>query len=197
MFDPIDFDPAILSPWPVGPSLLALPDPVAEARARGMAEDILLETKAVAEPSPTEVLHGLLNEMTTEMREQFEAFRKIRVDADKLLGGPADEAAIKLAKADIKSASDALSLIVRTIEKIDSLQRSLADDRQRAAEQNFDQVAYDELLAGIERKIEARAAELAERRRCRADEGEIVGGSGAGPPMGDGRGNEPPSPAAL
>lgn len=198
MFDPIDFDPAILSPWQVEPARLALPDRAAEARARAVADDILLETKALMEPSPTEALQGLLNEMTTEMRDQFEAFRKIRVDADRLLAGSADEAAIKLAKADIKSANDALSLIVRTIEKIDSLQRSLADDRQRAAEQKFDQVAYDELLAGIERKIEARAAELAERRRNRADEGASHGTSGAGPPpLGEGCRNEPPPAAAA
>ncbi|MBL0371058.1 hypothetical protein JJB09_03370 [Rhizobium sp. KVB221] len=161
MFNPIDFDPAMVSPWPVMPVHPQLDVRVADARAGAAANRILIETKAAAEPTQAEALQDLLNQMTVEMRLQFEAFRKIRIDAEKLLEGPADDSTVKIAKADIKSANDALSLIVRTLEKIDSLQRSLADDRERATEQNFDQAAYDELLAGIERKIEARARELA------------------------------------
>lgn len=179
MFDPIDFDLAMVAPWPVEPRR---PDPALEARVAEAARDILLETKAAAEPSPAEALQRLLNEMTVEMRLQFEAFRTIRRDAEALLKGTPDEAEIKLAKADIKSATDALALLVRTIEKIDSLQRSLADDRERAIEQNFDQAAYDELLAGIERKIEARARERADII-IRARGNETGPHAGAGPPL--------------
>jgi len=184
MFDPIDFDPALVSPWPLASPRLG------DARATAVAEDaarqILLETKAAAEPSPAEALADLLNQMTDEMRLQFQAFRKIRVDAEALLADTVDDAAIKLAKADIKSATDALSLIVRTIEKIDALQRSLADDRARATEQNFDQAAYDELLAGIERKISARAHERAEQlfaTWCVEGRAGNGAGNGTGPPL--------------
>jgi hypothetical protein len=178
MFDPIDFDLAMVAPWPVRPRL---PDVADEARAAGAARDILLETKAAAEPTPGEALQLLLNEMTLEMRLQFEAFRTIRMDAEALLKGAPDEAEIKLAKADIKSATDALALLVRTIEKIDSLQRSLADDRERAIEKNFDETAYNDLLAGIERKIEARARERADII-SRDHGGEAGLCAGAGPP---------------
>lgn len=179
MFDPIDFDLAMVAPWPVEPRLA---DPVLEASVAGAVRDILLETKAAAEPAPAEALQRLLNEMTEEMRLQFEAFRTIRRDAEALLKGSPDEAEIKLAKADIKSATDALALLVRTIEKIDSLQRSLADDRERAIEQNFDQAAYDELLAGIERKIEARARERADII-IRARDGDAGVRAAADPPL--------------
>lgn len=182
MFDPITFDPAMVSPWPLEPAQRPPAGGIGAAQAREAAERQLLETKAAAEPSPPETLQSLLNDMTTEMRLQFSAFQKIRVDAEAVLAASPDEAAAKLAKADIKSANDALSLIVRTIEKIDSLQRSLADDRERAAERDFDQAAYDEILAGIERKIEARARELADViiRDRNASGGD---GDGTGPPV--------------
>lgn len=190
MFDPITFDPALVSPWPVEPARQLARNDAGEVRAREAADLLMLETKA-AEPSPVEAQQTLLNDMMTEMRLQFEAFRKIRVDAEKVLEAPADEAAAKLAKADIKAANDALSLIVRTIEKIDSLQRSLADDRERAAERDFDQAAYDELVAGIERKIEARARELAAEMVV-AQNAEAIAGNGTGPPFrSSGEGSEP------
>jgi hypothetical protein len=194
MFDPIDFDPALVSSWPVAPRL---PDARAAAVAAAAAQTILLETKAAEKPlpekplpekpSPAEAAQDLLNQMTEEMRWQFEAFRTIRVEAEALLGASVDDAAIKLAKADIKSATDALSLIVRTLEKIDALQRSLADDRDRAAAQTFDQAAYDALLAGIERKIDARARERAEQlfadwRAAACRSGADGAGQGTGPP---------------
>jgi hypothetical protein len=180
MFDPIEFDPALAGAWPLmalagGASVVAVP---VETKAISGA----IETKAVVEARAVEALQTLLNEMTTEMRRQFEVFRDIRIGAEALLSG-GDEAAAKIAKADIKAATDALSLIVRTIEKIDSLQRSLADDRERSAEQGFDQAAYDDMLADIERRIERRAEEraavLLERRLA-----ELAGR--VGPPDGTG-----------
>lgn len=155
MSDADDFDPALAGAWPVGRDAVYRPD-IAE-----VVEGLLLETKS--EPSPAEALQSLLNEMQDELKAQFDVFKKIRVDAEKRLGGT-DEGEIKLAKADVKSASDALSLIVRTIEKVDGLQRTLAEDRMRAEEESFDDDAYQKLLADIERKIEQRAEEIAEQR---------------------------------
>ena len=155
MFDADDFDPALAGAWPVGRGAVYGPD-IVEA-----VDGLLLETKS--EPSPTEALQSLLNEMQAELKAQFDVFKQIRVDAQTHLGGT-DEGEIKLAKADVKSASDALSLIVRTIEKVDGLQRTLAEDRMRAEEESFDDDAYQALLADIEQKIEQRAEEIAEKR---------------------------------
>jgi len=170
MFDADDFDPALAGAWPVGRSAVYRPG-IAEA-----VEALLLETKS--EPSPTEALQGLLNEMQAELKAQFDVFKQIRVDAQAHLGST-DEGEIKLAKADVKSASDALSLIVRTIEKVDGLQRALAEDRMRAEEESFDDDAYQALLADIERKINERADERAKQRI--SDAGSR---SGRGPPDG-------------
>jgi len=156
MFDPIDFDPALAAAWPPGwPGVYGAGAEAGDEIAAAVAA-LRLETKAV--PSPAEEFHGLLNDMTTEMRLQFEAFRKIRQEAEAQLAGD-DEAGQKLAKADLKAANDALSLIVRTIEKIDSLQRSLAHDRETALERQFDENAFRQLLDDTERTIQARVAE--------------------------------------
>ena len=177
MIDPIDFDPALVGPWPPG-GAVPVSHGAADPELEAMVETLRLETKAAAEPSPAEDLTALLNDMTAEMRRQFEIFRAIRVEAEaKLSGG--GEAEQKVAKADVKAATDALSLIVRTIEKIDSLQRSLAHDRQAAAEQEFDQDAYERMLADIDRKIDARAEE---RMRAWLAEREGAGAGETGPP---------------
>jgi hypothetical protein len=179
MFDPIDFDPALAVVWPPGQ---ARPAPY----GTGVGDDldaavktVWLETKAAAEPSPAEETQRLLSEMHTELKAQFEVFRKIRADADARLDG-GDDNEQKLAKADLKAAIDALSLITRTIEKIDGLQRSLARDIETAAEQDVSDAEYDEMVAGIERKIDERAAE---RMRAWLAECEAGGGSATGPPV--------------
>jgi hypothetical protein len=155
MSDADDFDPALAGAWPVGRGTVYRPD-IAE-----VVDGLLLETKS--EPSPTEATQSLLNDMQGELKAQFDVFKRIRVDAQARLGGT-DEGEIKLAKADVKSASDALSLIVRTIEKIDGLQRTLAEDRMRAEEESFDDDAYQALLVDIERRIQQRAEEIAGKR---------------------------------
>jgi hypothetical protein len=176
MFDADDFDPALFGAWPVGRGPVYRPD-IAEA-----VDTLMLETKS--EPSPTEALQSLLNEMQGELKAQFDVFRKIRVDAEKQLNGT-DEGEIKLAKADVKSASDALSLIVRTIEKVDGLQRTLAENRMRAEEESFDDDAYQTLLANIQRRIDER---VDERARKRVGGGTEAADGGTGPP---GRGEGP------
>lgn len=179
MFDPIDFDPALAVLWPPGQALLAPYGSGSEPDLDAAVQPVWLETKAAAEPSPAEETQKLLNEMTTELKAQFEVFRKIRTEAEaKLAGG--DENEQKLAKADVKAAIDALSLITRTIEKVDGLQRSLAHDREVAFEQEFSDADYQDMLAGIERKISERAEE---RMRAWLAEHEAGGGAATGPPV--------------
>lgn len=172
MIDEIEFDPALAGAWPVARG--ASYDPRLEDEVRA----VLLETKSG--PSPAEELQKLLNDMQGELKAQFEVFRKIRVDAQARLDG-GEEAEVKLAKADVKSASDALSLIVRTIEKVDGLQRTLAEERMRAEEESFDDAAYQSLLDDIDRRI----GEQAERRaQVLLEQRSVDPGGGTGPPGG-------------
>ena len=93
-----------------------------------------LETKSVESGIlAAEELRRLLNEMMVEMHEQFSTFRRMRESAAGALSD-GDEAAQKLARADVKAVTDAMSLIVRTLEKVDSLQRQLARDREIEAD---------------------------------------------------------------
>lgn len=99
------------------------------------------------------------------MRQQFELFRKLRGAADALISGE-DEAASKLARSDAKAATDAMALMVRTLEKIDSLQRQLARDREEAAlaggDGESDEEIRDEIRRIIDGQVEARARVLME-----------------------------------
>lgn len=126
----------------------------------GQARD-LLEFKSVDLAALNGHYADLLNDLTQEMRAQFEQFRILREGAEALMRG-ADDAAAKLARADLKAASDAMSVIVRTLEKIDALQRQLARDReaeQDRAESDHDTLdaAQARVLALVETQAEARA----------------------------------------
>ncbi|MBP1843794.1 hypothetical protein J2046_002050 [Rhizobium petrolearium] len=116
------FDPALFGLWAERPAYgdgIVMDDEILADRARG----VLLEIKSAESAiQPAEELRRLLNDMTAEMRAQFETFRDMRRSAEKALED-GDEAAQKLARADVKAATDAMSLIVRTFEKVDSLQR--------------------------------------------------------------------------
>lgn len=134
---------------------------------------------------PTPVLHGavegleiksadlarlnahfaaLLNDLTQEMRAQFEQFRLLREGAEALMRGD-DDAAAKLARADLKAASDAMSVIVRTLEKVDALQRQLMRDREaeeERAEGDHETLerAQSRLLALVDQQADAKAQML-------------------------------------
>jgi hypothetical protein len=183
MDDVVGFDPALAGLWPVARA--AVYEPRLEEEMRAM----MLETKS--EPPPVAEMQRLLNDMTTELRAQFDMFHRIRARAELAIEG--DEAEAKAARADAKAAVDAISLIIRTLEKIDGLQRGLADAVAREAEENFDDAAYRELLAGIGRKIEERAEErayllMAERTAAAA--------GGTGPPADGGQGSRDADAAA-
>jgi hypothetical protein len=117
---------------------------------------------AVGEGADRE-LARLLSDFTGEMRAQFDLFRRLRAGAEALLDG-ADEAAAKLARADIKAATDAIALIIRTLEKIDSLQRQLARDRAEADDRRLEQAAPERLRARLAALIEARVREGVDAR---------------------------------
>ena len=145
----------------------------------------LFEVKGL---SGSEDFEGLLAGFMTEMRAQFELFRRLREGAERLLSLSADgqdEAAAKLARADIKAATDAIALIVRTLEKIDALMRQLARDRAEAEERQLSGRDPEVLRAEVEALIAARvAAAVAERLAAvEAVEGGVVAvAEGRGPP---------------
>jgi hypothetical protein len=153
-------DPSLFRVWSTQP----LYGEAAASEDAALAEEarsVLLETKsAEGTMEPAEELRRLLNEMTVEMRDQFATFRRMRTAADQVLED-GDEAAQKLARADVKAATDAMSLIVRTLEKVDSLQRQLARDRALEAERAADQGGYQEAKQRFIKMIEDRANETA------------------------------------
>ena len=126
----------------------------------------------------------LLEDYTLEMRAQFDLFRRLRESAEGLLDG-ADEALAKAARADIKAATDAIALIIRTLEKIDQLSRQLARDRAEAEERQLAETDPDRLrrsvVALIEAQVEARLEERVEAALAARQEGLPVGQSGQGP----------------
>jgi hypothetical protein len=175
-----DFAPELFGLWPARRGGLS------EAEAQVADEEYFLETKSAA-ASPAEEQRVLLNQMTAELREQFSAFRGLRRAAE-AAADSGDEAAAKLARADLKAATDAMSLIVRTLEKIDQLQRQLARDLEMEAERQGGAAGYEAAKAELLRLIEERAAEKAEtllaEERLRwkeANDGTVL--AGAGPPF--------------
>ncbi|WP_431321811.1 hypothetical protein [Rhizobium sp. YTU87027] len=93
------------------------------------------------------------------MRDQFSAFRELRRAAEAASAG-GDEGAAKLARADLKAATDAMSLIVRTLEKVDRLQRQIARDCELAAKENDTAMGLED----AKKRFLERIDELAEQR---------------------------------
>ncbi|MFP5075741.1 hypothetical protein ACLE20_00370 [Rhizobium sp. YIM 134829] len=118
-----------------------------------------LERKGRRDASAIGALEEMLAGTVSELKGALEAFRARRTDEG---GAPEGEAARKAAQAEAKASIDAISLIVRTLEKIDSLQRTLADEQGAAAEP--DDAGYEALVEGIERILAERIAAAA--RRC-------------------------------
>jgi len=156
------FDSGLFGVWPAEPVYgVAVETAAGAQKLQRRVGRVWLEVKA-AEGAPAEELRRLLNDMTVEMRRQFDYFRGLRAAADAVPEG-ADEAQQKLARADVKAATDAMSLIVRTLEKVDALQRQLARDRDEAAEKHADALGRAEARAHFLRLIDERAEERAGR----------------------------------
>jgi undecaprenyl pyrophosphate synthase len=181
------FDPSLFGVWPGHRAYDAMVELADRAPAyRALADEVraaVLEVKSANGAIPqAEELRQLLNEMTVEMRDEFAAFRRMRTSAERALED-GDDAAQKLARADVKAATDAMSLIVRTLEKIDSLQRQQARDRELEIERTENEGGYEEAVRAVEELIEKRAQEIFAQRNLAAglDQGKPGGETGGGP----------------
>lgn len=100
----------------------------------------------------------LLNEMTLELKAQFEFFRDLRnrnehsSEMDDDIGG-------KQMRTDMKAATDAMSLMVRTLEKIDALQRQFAAESERQDEMFGEGQDYEKAVAFFLKRIDELASE--------------------------------------
>lgn len=155
-----DFDLALLGLSPGADGWLG---PENGPERGSTADQAGLEVKSGEALSPLDRLAALLDALTAEMRAQFELFRALRASAARLIDD-GDEAAAKAARADAKAATDAIALIVRTLEKIDSLQRQLARDREDAALLSGEGEDEDEIRAELLRIIEMQADARARAR---------------------------------
>ena len=116
----------------------------------------LLDTKAEVRLDPFLDMQAMLLEMTKELRERFQRFQSQKVFAEREADFAEDEAARKLAPTDAKAAIEAVSLIVRTLEKIDSLQRTLVNARAEAEAADGEPDDDAALAAEFERLVEQR-----------------------------------------
>ena len=182
----VEFDAGLFGTWPAAPVYdgRSTAEREAEDALQAAARRVVLEVKSREDGG--EDLRLLLNDMTREMRAQFDYFRTLRESAEKALADPADEAAAKASRADAKAASDAMSLIVRTLEKIDALLRQLERDRLDAEERLIEARDPEVLRGEVEALIAARVeAELASRLEMAvaARMAEVSGwAEGRGPP---------------
>ncbi|WP_205908856.1 hypothetical protein [Metarhizobium album] len=160
----VEFDAGLFGTWPAAPVYdgRSTAEREAEDGLQAAARRVVLEVKSREDGG--EDLRLLLNDMTREMRAQFDYFRQLRGAAERLTDGEADEAAAKAARADVKAATDAMSLIVRTLEKVDALQRQLAHDRAMEAERHVDTAGLADARTYFLSLIDSRAAEEAGRR---------------------------------
>ncbi|CZT34554.1 hypothetical protein [Rhizobium sp. 9140] len=142
---------------------------------------LILDRKSADMPAGEE-LADMLNGMTRELREQMQMFQMLRQQTDRRQTEAGEEIDRKAAQADAKASIEAMSLIVRTLEKIDSLQRTLAQDRERRDAEALDDAGYQNLLDTLEALVEQRAVERCrERDVVRAqDGGERDRATGAG-----------------
>ena len=111
--------------------------------------------------------------MTKELRERFQRFQSQRTAAEEEAISTGDEATRKAALSDAKAAIEAVSLIVRTLEKIDSLQRTLINERAEAERAAGEPDDIEALKAEFDRLVDLRVreridGEIARRERARA-----------------------------
>jgi hypothetical protein len=171
---------------------MAVYDGLAPRRAAlGSSAALLLDTKSVAQRDPFIDMQAMLMEMTKELRERFQRFQSQKASAEREASdGVGDEAARKVALGDAKAAIEAVSLIVRTLEKIDSLQRTLIVEQAEAEAARGEPDDAAALEAEFDRLVEQRVTERLDAAReewCRANG---LGGTnepaGAGGPGGAG-----------
>ncbi|MBB4405242.1 MULTISPECIES: hypothetical protein [Agrobacterium tumefaciens complex] len=147
-------DPALYGAWPDRPAYADEAAPEIKSRADRLAAEDAARNGS---------LRQLLNELTEEMRDQVCMYRNLRQSGEAGLLPDADDTEGKQARADVKVATDQLSLIVRTLERIDALQRVLAEERQALmGEDENDTQDYEAAVAHFLKRID----ELADQK-CR------------------------------
>lgn len=160
-------------------------DALAFAQAGMFDMPSTLELKA-DEPGSLAAMADMLGRMRGELDQQFRTFADLRDGAVRRTGDDQPEGEAKQARADLKAAVDALSVIVRTLEKVDQLERQLARDRAELEAQPESQDSYDALWSEVSGLIEARVEErLAERVQQRLHELGIEPPRHAGAPPGE------------
>ena len=180
----LDFDPGLFGLWPKAPVYGGVWPHETDDALEDVARRVILETKAEA-VSPLDDLQDILNGMTKELREQMQQFQRLRRLSDDKAEAAGEEIDRKLIQAEAKASIEAMSVIVRTLEKIDSLQRTIAHDRQAAADTTFDDEKYSAFAAEIDGRIERRANEIAAGWR-RAEDAQASGANGANTRPGNG-----------
>ena len=141
-------------------------------RAAGFAGGAapVLDTKAEAPGDPFLDMQAMLLEMTKELRERFQRFQSQKALAERDADDAGDEATRKVAQTDAKAAIEAVSLIVRTLEKIDSLQRTLIAERVDSGEPDDEAALIEEFDRLLEQRVKERmdAAKTEWMREIRA-----------------------------
>ncbi|NTZ89817.1 hypothetical protein [Agrobacterium tumefaciens] len=164
-------DPTLYGVWPDAPASADEDTPEAAPETKSRADRLAAEDAA-----RNGNLRQLLNELTVEMREQFCLYRNLRQASEAAFLSTVEDASGKQARADVKAATDQLSLIVRTLERIDALQRVLAEEREAlSAEDETGAEDYEAAVAHFLKRID----ELAEQK-CRARlEADLAAGASA------------------
>ncbi|MDQ0319593.1 Sec-independent protein translocase protein TatA [Pararhizobium capsulatum DSM 1112] len=174
----LEFDPDVFGYWPAAPVY----DGVCEDRWEWLADvagQVVLDTKAQSAGSSLDELQDMLNGMTKELKQQLQQFQTLRQAANAALSENGGEIDRKVVQADAKASLEAMSLLIRTLEKIDSLQRTIAHDRRVEAE-GADE-SLDALVAEFDTRVEQRAGELARLRWKGAGSGAADGRGDVGP----------------
>ena len=142
----------------------------------------LLDLKAEGPLDPFLDMQAMLLEMTKELRERFQRFQSQRGQAERDADDAGDEATRKVAQTDAKAAIEAVSLIVRTLEKIDSLQRTLIAERTDTGEPEHETALIEEFDRLVEQRVKERmnAAKTEWMREIRAG-GDAAAGMEGGP----------------
>lgn len=172
--------------------LFGVAEPVHEglaARSRGNGAGtaaLVLDLKSEG-GDPLDDMQAMLSQMTKELRERFQRFQGQRRSAEQVAAEAEGDAERKLGQADAKAAIEAVSLIVRTLEKIDSLQRTILSERRDAAELACEAADFEAVVAEFDRRVEAKAQAYLERWKAeyeasarRAADGGAVGDGGDG-----------------
>lgn len=124
---------------------------------------LVLDLKSETGGDPLDDMQAMLSQMTKELRERFQRFQGQRRSAEQVAAEAEGDAERKLGQADAKAAIEAVSLIVRTLEKIDSLQRTILSERRDAAELACEAADFEAVVAEFDRRVEAKAQAYLER----------------------------------